>query len=633
MIRRTTPKFAAVCALVAIVAVTGSALAYFTGNGTGTAAAAVTQLTAPTINTATPATGGTVAVSWKAVTAPGAGTVTYYVTRNGEEAGGTCPTVEEPGTVLTCTDSGLAPGVYQYSVTALFHTWTKTSAVVKATVTVGPVAKFAIAGTPTSAAAGAAINLTITAQDEAGGKVTTFTGTHSLTFSGAGNSPLGTPPSVAGNASTTGTTFGTATPLTFATGSTTVASSKNGVLKIYKPGEASITATEGSLTTPVPLEVTITPAAAAKFTVTAANPAPTAGTGDNLTITAIDLYGNVATGYTGSHNVVFGPTGTTTTSPAGNVATVDDSAGNHVAFGTATPIVFTAGVSTVSEGGNGELTLYKSGSLTTLKATEGSITNSTSPPLTVAPSATTNFGTTVALATEPTITGFTLTITAKDAYGNTTPAYNGEKKLTFTGTGTATETSPSGNVAAVVNTAGTAIPLGGQTAITFATTGIATSASSKNGYLRLYKPGTAALNVSDGSSAGTLPALTVTATAKRVAFSGLTASPGTLAANCLFVCSVTTLGNSGTITGKLAITDEYGNVVSNIGASKTATVSVTAGSPVGGISGSPLSFPETGPAISTTAFVYTSPASGSYTTNMVTAASTGFTSATVSASK
>jgi hypothetical protein len=629
MIGRAMPKIGAICAVAAMLAISGTALAYFSATGTGTASAAVTQLGVPTINSATAATGGTVALNWKAVTAPGAETVTYYVTRNGEAAGGNCPGPAEPGTALTCTDSGLEPGTYSYKVTAAYSTWSKASPVLNATVSVGPVAKFAIAGTPSSAAAGAAISLTITAQDAAGGKVTTFTGTHSLVFSGAPNSPSGTVPSVT-NASGTAVSFGTATALTFATGSTTVSSGKNGALKAYKVGEASITATEGSLTTPVPLTVTITPGAASKFVLTAAGATPTAGTGDNLTINTFDAYGNAATNYTGSHSIVFSGA---SAAPAGTLPTVDDSSGNPVAFGTATPIVFTAGVATVSEGGNGETTLYKAGA-TTIKAAEGStVTTTTGVVVTVAAAAAASLTTTTSLATEPTTTGFTLTLTAKDVYGNTATSYTGERKITFTGTGTAAETSPGGSIAGVINNAGTTtpVPLGTPTPITF-TNGAAVSASSKNGYLRLYKPGTASITASDGTFTAAPLAVTVTiGAAKRVAFSGLTASAGTVSSTCFFTCTITTLGNAGTVSANLMITDEYGNTVSAVGASKTVAVAAT-GTTGSTVAGSPLALPETGPAITAARFTYTAPTSGSFT-NTLTASSTGYTSATATTSK
>jgi hypothetical protein len=624
MIWRTTSRIGAICAVAAIVAISGTALAYFTTGGAGSAAAAVTQLGTPTISSATAATGGMVTVTWKAVTAPGAGTVTYYVTRNGEEADGNCPTAKEPSTVLTCTDSGLDPAVYHYTVTALFHTWSKTSAVTNSQVVVGPVAKFAIAGSPTSAAAGAAVNLTITAQDAAGKPVTTFTGTHNLVFSGAANSPNGTGPTVAGNAATAGIAFGTATPLTFTTGSTTVASSKNGVLKLYKPGENTVSATEGSLTTPEPLTVNVVPGPASKFVLTAANATTAAGVGDNLTITTFDAYGSAATNYSGSHNLVFSGA---SASPNNTQPTVDDSSGNHVPFGTATPIVFNGGVATVSEGGNGELTLVKVGAAT-IKASESTtVTTTTGVTVTATPA------TAASLTLSPAANSLSdtgtdnFTTTAKDAYGNTATGYSGPKNLTFSGA----ETSPGGNPPTVTNESGTAIPFGTATQINFAA-GIATVTSPKNGQLRIYKVGTPSVSATDGTIVSAPVPLTVTiSSAKKVAFSGLTASAGTIGSPCFFTCAITLLGSSGTVSANLMITDEYGNTVSAIGASKTVTVtsSGTAGSTV---TGSPLALPATGPAVTSTRFTYTAPTSGAYG-NTITAASTGYASATATTSK
>src|SRR5690242_10294776 len=73
------------------IALAGTAIAYFSGSGTGNAAAAVSTLTAPTITAATPAAGGAVSLTWSAVTPPGEGTVTYYVSRDGGEPAGNCP--------------------------------------------------------------------------------------------------------------------------------------------------------------------------------------------------------------------------------------------------------------------------------------------------------------------------------------------------------------------------------------------------------------------------------------------------------------------------------------------------------------------------------------------------------------
>ncbi len=626
---RRLPGLGALCAVVGILVVSGTALAYFSAEGAGSASAAVTQLTTPTITAATPATGGRVSLTWQATSAPGPGTVTYYVTRNGGEPAGTCPDVTGPEAVTSCVDSGLNPGTYEYVVTATYSTWTKKSAVATAKVTVGPVSKFTITGSNATPATGAGVNLTITAKDAAGGTVTTFTGSHSLTFAGAASSAEGKAPTVV-SAAGTATAFGTATALTFTNGVAAAASSKNGYLQIYKPGEASVTATEGSLTTPVPLALNVVPTAT-RFTITPASTTPTAGTGNGLTIKAFDAYGNASTNYTGSHNLVFSGTGTgAETSPSGKAPTVDNSSGTPIAFGTATPIVFSAGIATVSEGGNGELTLYKSGTAA-IKATEGSVTTPTAASLTVVASTAASLTLTATATTFATTSSSSLTTTAKDTYGNVATSYTGAKSLVFAGTGTATEASPGGTAASVANSSGTAIALGATTAITF-TNGVAAVSSSKNGLLRLYKPGSASLTVSDGTFTSAPLAFTVTiGAAKRVAFNTPAASAGTLGSPCFFTCTVSTLGNSGTFSAALEITDEYGNPVSNVGAGKTVTVTAS-GTTGSSVVGSPLALPETGAAVTTTRFTFTAPPSGAYS-NTLTVASTGYTSATATLTK
>jgi len=70
----------------------GTAVAYFTTTGAGNSSptVVVSAIAKPTITAAMPATGGTVALTRGAVTAPESGTVTYTVSRNGEKADGTC---------------------------------------------------------------------------------------------------------------------------------------------------------------------------------------------------------------------------------------------------------------------------------------------------------------------------------------------------------------------------------------------------------------------------------------------------------------------------------------------------------------------------------------------------------------
>jgi len=217
---------ALVLALIAILS--GTALAYFSTSGTGSVSAGVSKLSSPTITAANPLAGGTVALSWEAVTAPGPGAITYTVSRNGEAANGTCVSML---TVNTCTDSGLAAGTYSYVVTAKWRSWTVASPVKTAQVTVGPVHHFTITAASSTPVAGAADNLTITAKDAAGGTVTTYAGTKSLTFAGASAAPGGNAPTVS-DSSGAEVVFGAATAINFGAGVATVTSGQNGAMKL-----------------------------------------------------------------------------------------------------------------------------------------------------------------------------------------------------------------------------------------------------------------------------------------------------------------------------------------------------------------------------------------------------------------
>lgn len=621
MRRVRATRIAGVLITVAAVAMAGDAIAYFSGNGTGNAAAAVSKLTAPTISAATPAAGGTVTLTWGAVTAPGEGSVTYYVTRDGGEPSGNCPDQEAPTTVTTCVDGSVPIGEHTYVVTAVWHTLETSSSAKTAKVTVGAVTSFTVSASATSIVAGGSSNLTITAKDEKGSTVTTYTGSHSLVFSGANAAPGGTKPT-ATNSSGTATNFGTATAITFTSGVSTVNNTtRNGQVKLYQAGTASIVATEGSITTASPPAIAVSSTTASRFVLAAASATPTAGALDELTTTAQDTYGNTATTYTGAHNLVFSGA---SAGPNGNNPTVSDSTGADVVFGTATSLEFTSGVAKASESNGGGMKLYKTGS-TAVKATEGSITTPTAVTVTVAASTATKLVLSSSTTTPVAATGFNLTTTAQDAYGNTATGYAGSKNITFAGA----SVSPSGTLPTVVNAAGTAVNFGSATALTF-TSGVATPASSKNGYTKLNKVETATVTATDGtiSTAATLPLTVSAGAAARVALLEVKVSAGALGSPCLFTCTITALGNSGTVKAKAAIADSVGNVVSNL-AAKTVTVTATAGTTV---AGSPLTTAATGSAISSTEFTATAPASGSFT-HTITAASTGYTSATATISK
>ncbi|HET7484473.1 MAG TPA: hypothetical protein VFJ64_03775, partial [Solirubrobacterales bacterium] len=159
----------------------------------------------------------------------------------------------------------------------------------------------------------------------------------------------------------------------------------------------------------------IFPGPASEFVVSAATTTPTAGEADNLTITAKDAQGNTATSYTGSHSLTFGPVAD---SPSGSHATVTNSSGTATNFATATAITFTEGVATVTSGKNGQMVLVKAGS-TSLTVTDGSITNGSGLAITVSPGTATELVLGAATTTPTAGATDNLTITARDAQGNT----------------------------------------------------------------------------------------------------------------------------------------------------------------------------------------------------------------------
>ena len=99
-----------------------------------------------------------------------------------------------------------------------------------------------------------------------------------------------------------------------------------------------------------------------------------------------------------------------------------------------------------------------------------------------------------------------LTITAKDAFGNTAAGYTGTKNLVFSGASPA----PAGTLPTVSNSSGTPITFGSVTAITF-NSGQATVSGAANGVMKLYKAGAVSIVVSDGTiDNGTGLSVTVT---------------------------------------------------------------------------------------------------------------------------
>jgi hypothetical protein len=315
MLLGTKNRLALVAGLVVLLVAGLGAFAYFTSTGSGTAAASVGSLSAPTITSAAPGA-GTVALTWTAITAPASGTVTYYVTRDGGAPAGDCPTSTSTASVLTCTDDGLTAGDYDYTVTAKWRSWSATSATTRVTVA-SAAADHLVLGASSTQTAGTANSLTITAKDASNNTVTSYAGSHDLTFGGA--SSIGAfDPSVT-NSSGTAIPFGAPTALTFTNGVATVSLGANGAMTLYKVELATIVATDGSIGN-TGLNVTVSAAAAAQIVLSGSSGNLASGSTRTLTATIEDTYGNTVTaGGDSSVNVNFAQSGGTgTVSGTGN---------------------------------------------------------------------------------------------------------------------------------------------------------------------------------------------------------------------------------------------------------------------------------------------------------------------------
>ena len=126
--RRTTASL--IGALLAVLALTGVAYAYWSTRGAGTAAASTGTLNPASGVTATSPSLGSANVSWTAPTSPGSGgTLAYYVQRTtGTTTVAACGTSTTSTIAVTsCTDTAVPSGTYTYSVVTVFNSWTARS--------------------------------------------------------------------------------------------------------------------------------------------------------------------------------------------------------------------------------------------------------------------------------------------------------------------------------------------------------------------------------------------------------------------------------------------------------------------------------------------------------------------------
>ncbi len=217
---------------------------------------------------------------------------------------------------------------------------------------------------------------------------------------------------------------------------------------------------------------------------------PTAGTADNLIITAKDSGARTVTTYTGDKSLTF--SGANSSTNPVTAPTVTDKTGVATNFGTATTITFTNGVATVSGSNNGVMKLYKAES-PTVAVTDGTLSGNVS--MTVSPASATRLVVTGS-GSQTAGAAQTVTVKATDPYGNTDTAYSGAKNLTYSGANSSTNPV---TAATVTNSTPAAVNFGTATTNTF-TSGVSNVAGGV-GSMKLYKVETANVAVTDGTIA------------------------------------------------------------------------------------------------------------------------------------
>jgi len=166
-----------------------SARAYFTASGAVSARASATTLPAPASVRASFTAAGTVALSWPAVTAPASGTVSYYVSRDGGAPSSACPSSAAPTTATSCADTGVSAGAHAYTVTAVWRSWTRTSASASVVVSYGVATQLAFTTQPAGATGGSAFATqpVVTARDASGNTVADYNGAVTLSILSGGS--------------------------------------------------------------------------------------------------------------------------------------------------------------------------------------------------------------------------------------------------------------------------------------------------------------------------------------------------------------------------------------------------------------------------------------------------------------
>ncbi len=329
-----------------------------------------------------------------------AGTAITGITVTAKDSYENTVTSYASSTVLTETDGGAGGSVTQSPVTFANGVWSGSLTLTKSgsgvtitasgggqtsksnsfTVNSAIIAKFAF-GAISSQTAGTAFNVVITAQDAYGNTVTSYTGNPTLTYSaGAIN-----PPSSGVFASGTKTV------------SVTVTASGTGV---------SITATDGT-TTGSSGTFTVN-AGVATHLVVSSGTSQVAGTPFTITVTAKDVYENTATSYTGTIHFSSSDSNVNVVLPSNYQFRISDLGTQSFAItlmtaGTQSITVTDTATSSISGSQTGIIVNYSSGIHLAVSGFPNSVTAGVAN---------------------------TVTVTAKDASGNTITGYVGTIKIT-----------------------------------------------------------------------------------------------------------------------------------------------------------------------------------------------------------
>ncbi len=414
------------------------------------------------------------------------------------------------------------------------------------TVKPGAFKSFGIAPVPAEPEAGVAFEVKLTAWDEWHNTVTSYARTHKLHYEGAENAPNGKAPE-----------YSTTTEPTFTAG---VASIPN--FHFYKAAATTLKVKEETTTHEGAGTFTVKAGTARSFTLAAALTTVEVGQADNLTVTALDEWGNTATAFGGAtgetkHPIFEGATAGLN----GKAPTVTAESGTATKFGEATPIKFKSGVATVEAGNNGAMTLYRV-ETAHIKVREGALNNGAGLAITVKQGPISAFEVSAPTPAEPEAgQAFSVKLTAVDAGGDVITSYGGAagevKTIGYSGP----EAAPSGTAPEYPASA---------KSVTFKE-GVGTATA-----IKLYKAAattlTAFATVGAARVEGVSRFTVIPGPAKYLIWNEPEVSAGSIVGTCLDTCLAEGLGSEGRFTAEVSLVDSWANPQPTHGGAVTVRV-------------------------------------------------------------